>query len=97
MELVDLVVLKYAPNTSWTQVVDAKGIEDIEVDLDKGTWSYKGWKDVEVGQARKIYLGNVKVKSGVIGVYDRTSASQLSSMISAAAEFTRESSLVSDR
>lgn len=94
-QIKDLVVLMYARNECYTNVVDAKEAlseyPGLSVDLKKGKWSYvrgsKLWEDVEIGRSIDHEYG---CRGGVIGVYDRTRTEQLNSMVHHAREATRE-------
>jgi len=92
--LENLVVLKYASNTCYTQVVDALGFKDerFRIDIDNGVWKYETAlpyspenKVRPIGTSR--YIGNSH--EGVIGVYDRTNTKHLDSMIHAVREATQ--------
>lgn len=90
----NLVFLMYASNTCYTTVV-GKMPEEIEVDLQQGTWSYKdkrqnnhGWHEFKIGsQARHCSHGS---RGGMIGVYDRTNVQHLDTMVSVARDATRD-------
>lgn len=92
----NLVFLMYSPNVCYAKVV-GKQPEEIEVDLQMGTWSYKekqlnhgGWQEFKIGsQVRHCSHGS---RGGMIGVYDRTNVQHLDSMVHAAAEATRDRS-----
>ena len=89
----NLVFLMYSGNICYAKVV-SKMPEEIEVDLQKGTWSYKekrlnhgGWQEFKIGsQVRHCEDG---CRGGMIGVYDRTNVQHLDSMVHAAGEATR--------
>ena len=90
-KLEHLVVLKYASNTCYTEVVDVSGFEDewFHLDVNEGLWGYKfGGFFHQESQERKIgesrYIG--RAKYGIIGVYDRTNTEHLSSMVHSANE-----------
>ncbi len=91
--LEDLVVLMYAPNECYTQVVEAKGAEvkGLEISPEKGIWSFQKWRDVPIGRMRMLTLptdGPYEHRFGVIGVYDRTKIEHLDSMVSHGKEAT---------
>jgi len=90
----NLVVLEYASNTCWTKVRDAKEVQEemqslrekkskedrgyyeFSIDLDKGTWCWWKYKGIKIGESR--YTGGHGER--IIGVYDRTNTSHLSSL-----------------
>ncbi len=86
-EMGNLVVLKYASNPSYPQVVDTP-VEGLIIDLDSDSWSYNSWKKVPIGSSRSIYGMSHKIRDGIIGVYDRMDTKHLSSLARAAKEFT---------
>ena len=93
MKKEDLIVLRYAQNTCYVNVALANEVHegDFSIDLEKKIWSYQCWKDVPIGQQRSPYDDHSnKIKSGIIGVYDRSDIKQLSSMVHDAAESLRE-------
>jgi hypothetical protein len=87
MRIEDLVVLQYASNNCYAQVIDLKDLKNkpedrFRVDVEKGLWNYRCWENVEIGQRRSPYDQNRnKSKSGIIGVYDRTNVSHLDNMV----------------
>jgi len=93
--LENLVVLQYASNNCYLQVRDllkmsgesSIGGSCLSVDVKNGTWSYREWRDRQIGSSR----GCSRNDSGVIGVYDRTDINQLSSMVHTAVEITHAS------
>ncbi len=94
--LENLVVLQYASNNCYVNVADfmqmskegSLGGSCMSVDLQKGTWSYREYRDKKIGEAR--VCGGHGNRSGVIGVYDRTNTSHLDCMAHAAIEAVRE-------
>ena len=91
MKLEDLVVLKFAPNNCFVEVVDVSQIKekDFKIDLEKKTWLYKGWGNNPIGRARNIRgRFGMEIKSGVIGVYDRNSTEQIDSLVASAQSCT---------
>ena len=72
-------------------VVDVSEITDghLEIDLEKRTWSYGERKDIPIGIGRIKYAHGIEIKEGIIGIYDRNSTKQLSSMTGSAIIFTR--------
>jgi hypothetical protein len=84
MKKEDVIVLQYASNTCYTNVVkleDAK-IKGLKVDLDKGVWSFEGCKNIPVGNSRRAYPHNCgsQHESGIIGIYDKENIEHLNSM-----------------
>ncbi len=83
-----LVVLKYADNNCYVQVVSVE--EAIKkynkryfgIDLEKLTWKY-GRSEHKIGSSRWRERG---LREGVIGVYDRCDIDHLDSMAYAAVE-----------
>jgi len=91
-KLENLVVLQYARDNSYVNVVDAGSVEDnnFNISLEKGVWNYRHnfggsvrkIRTFKIGESR-IPIGGVRNSSekwGIIGVYDRTKTNQLSSM-----------------
>jgi|GEM_PF-1914250 len=94
----NLVVLEYSENECYTNVVSAgKKIQGLEIDSENGLWSFREWKDIEIGESRNIndYHGIAR-KYGVIGVYDRTNTKHLDFMVSAGREATKSRGSVID-
>lgn len=93
----DLVVLKYADNTCYTNVVNISDLKDkdFSYDIKKKTWTYKYGnyddrcpKTYKIGEeSRHCSWG---CQFGVIGVFDRTDTGQLSFMVSCAKRSTEE-------
>ncbi len=85
----NLVVLQFTSNSSYCEVVKAGQVkaDDFNIDLIEGTWSYKEWKNIPIGQARSScgQVGGPAIKYGVIGVYNR-STEHLNSMAHDAVE-----------
>jgi hypothetical protein len=85
MRLRDLILLQYAPNVCYVQVVSIKNAKKnnptLQIDLEKKVWSWGGMrsgiKDVPIGNARDI---EPSCRTGPIGIYDRTNDAQLSNM-----------------
>jgi hypothetical protein len=86
----DLVVLRFASNECYTNIVDLAKTDPKEVSVDekKGTWKYEE-QIREIGQSRYI---DPHCKYGVIGVYDRSLTEQLNSMVSASQNATEDHS-----
>ncbi len=107
----NLVVLSYSGNTSYTRVTELKkflkaqdGLNDVEVDLANGRWTYKdecnnspdrcrGIKGFDFGSSRRCRWGS---QWGVIGIFDRTNIDHLQAMISASKAATAEPSYSQD-
>ncbi|MFH0928851.1 MAG: hypothetical protein V1818_00680 [Candidatus Aenigmatarchaeota archaeon] len=53
----NLVVLKYATNECYTNVVKVDKVDpkDFSIDLEKGTWSFDEWKNNKIGSMRSLY------------------------------------------
>lgn len=94
------MALIFAHNEAYTTVVElqdpeAKALE-IKVDLEHGTWTaltgeHSSLRTNPVGIAERHYQygdGINRVRSGVIGLYDRTQVGHLKNMISASREAT---------
>jgi len=91
LNIEDLIVLHYAPNTCYVQVVDVKDFEkkELKIDIPKGTWSYDFWKDVKIGRARSEYgRYSSKIHDGIIGVYNRHDTKHLDQLAHDALNFT---------
>lgn len=94
--LENLVVLQYASNNCYVDVKDFMQMSKegslkgscMSVDLKKGTWSYREYRDKKIGEGRTCFT-HVH-RSGVIGVYDRTNTTHLNSMVHDAVESQRE-------
>jgi len=95
----DLIVLMYASNNCYFEVVPyCDEIKDLSVDFIKGTWSYREWKNNQIGKARDFFYkdGSGKFPEGIIGVYDRTKIKHLNSMIFDVIEARRDPHACSD-
>ena len=68
MEKKDIVVLKYAPNPSFLQIVGIKDVksEEFKVDLERKVWSFAYWRNIPIGKSRPV---SRDYREGVIGVY----------------------------
>ena len=85
----NLVVLRFAINRAYAEVVDASDIPDLEIYLDRGTYKYGNYLEVEIGR-RIPEVGGGIWNEGIIGVYDRTKTGQLDRMVHDAISCTRE-------
>lgn len=92
--LENLVVLEYASNNCWTNVRNAKEVLDemgsldkekgktsedyykFSINLNNGTWSWWKYKEIPIGNSRSTS----GIHQRIIGVYDRTNTSHLSSI-----------------
>ena len=94
IKLENLVVLQYASNNCYVRVVDLTqasiGSSSVSVDLQKSVWNYREWKDKRIGEAR--FLHSHENRFGVIGVYDKTNTTHLSSMVDSAIDAVRSRS-----
>jgi hypothetical protein len=79
----DLVVLQYASNNCYVSVTEIDGnnqeLDSLVLDLEKGLWSYRNYRDKQIGDSRLCS----EQRFGVIGVYDRTNITHLNSMVNA--------------
>lgn len=87
----NLIVLQFAPNNAYPQVIRAETALDkyssLKIDVDKKTWSYgegngnlwhrTRFDDVKIGTARFIERND----GGVIGVYDIKKIKDLDQMV----------------
>jgi hypothetical protein len=101
IQLENLVVLQFAQNNCYVQVIDInKAIgkeEGFSLNINKGQWSYDEWKDNDIGNSRSVFNKySHKCKSGIIGVYDRTNIKHISMMVNDALEFTKERRPIND-
>ena len=93
MNVKDLVVLQYAFNECYVQVVSVqRAIKEsrLAINTDNETWG----DGIEIGKGllRASYQG----RDGVIGVYDRRNLKHLDQMVHDAVEGTREPAPFSD-
>jgi len=91
----NLVVLMYAPNNCYTNVIKVDRVKDKEfkVDLENRVWSFQDWKDVPIGRSRSPYDNHsYERRDGIIGVYDRTNTGHLNSLAHAVKTFTESDS-----
>jgi hypothetical protein len=82
MELVDLVVLQYASNPCYVQVVSPSDVEGLKIDLANKTFSYERSENIPF--AKTSYPPNK-----VISVYVKADLKHLDSMVHAAREATQ--------
>ena len=86
IKMEDLVVLKYADNECYVQVVSVKEAigkyseKYFGIDLARRKWRY-GRSEFNIGSRRECERGS---RGGVIGVYNRLSIDQLDSLAHAA-------------
>lgn len=91
----NIIVLKYAHNNCYTTLFSLKDIlkdindKEFSIDLEKGLWSYRWWKDNKIGESRSKY-GNFGADVGIIGVYDKSNLQHLENMKNASKEHTTE-------
>lgn len=98
IKMEDIVVLQYASNTCYTQIVELKDAEEkVDVNLERKVWTYTALKDrdanfknIKIGKARSPYLNGHEYRDGVIGVYDRRQTEHLDQMVHDANEAVRE-------
>ncbi len=80
----DLVVLKYASNSCYTQVITAEEAEqqteNLIIDTVNGTWTFDG-ETFSIGERGIRWHGSRKKRYGIIGVYDRTNIRHLDLMV----------------
>ena len=88
MELSDLIVLRFASNNCYVSVckIDELNDPNLEVNLDKETWTYSG-KTFKIGSGRGYF--ETGQRSGVIGVYDQSNLKHLDSAVHSATEAVR--------
>ncbi len=81
----NLVVLSYKPDSNrikfdfFLETRDA----ELKVDLNRGTWTYHGWENLEIGTNRPIVSND---RQGIIGVYDRNNLNHHTAWAQAALE-----------
>ena len=75
----NLVVLRYAQNVCYVEVVPATKVDGLTFDLSAGTYT-RNDSTFKIGE--RGY--------GVIGVYDRSKISQIAKMVSDATEAVRD-------
>ena len=86
----NLVVLMVCENSCYFKVVEFSGIKDDEltVDLKNGTWQYRTDRQRKIGEA--MYVARSHEHRGQpIGVYDKSLASHLDSMVHVAIDASR--------
>lgn len=101
MKIEDLVILKYAPNTCYVNVVETSEIDnqDINIGLENKTWdylpseNYELWQNILIGRARNIRGKYGEKKVGIIGIYNKNSIKDLNQMAMDATEFTKPKSI----
>jgi len=80
----DLVVLKYASNSCYTQVITAEEAEqqteNLIIDTVNGTWTFDR-ETFSIGERGIRWHGSRKKRYGIIGVYDRTNIRHLDLMV----------------
>ncbi len=93
MEKEECVVMTYtSPNEYSCTVMSVEEAEEkfgkFEINIREGIWSWREWKNIPIGRARNIYGRNsIKVKWGIIGVYNKKSIEHLDRMVHDAVEF----------
>ncbi len=90
----NLIVLKFAPNTCYQQVITARKAfeeypKDFSIDLENKTWNWRNGRNMQIGKARFVRSYS---EEGIIGIYDRNLTEHLDSMIHSLGEIIRESS-----
>ncbi|MCX6749132.1 MAG: hypothetical protein NTW17_00090 [Candidatus Pacearchaeota archaeon] len=81
----NLVVLAYAHNECYTILVRLSELEkavkeisgdvnpkDLNVNLEKRTWSFGAWRDIPIGHGRTGLGPNNQYREGIIGIYHYT-------------------------
>lgn len=66
----NIIVLSYKPNSDrikFDLFFETRN-EDLKVDLEKNTWTYRSWENLKIGTNRPIIS---EERKGIIGVYDR--------------------------
>jgi hypothetical protein len=104
--LENMVVLRYARNTCYVEVVlleDALGIMGLKANLEKGEWykeipsatAHSEYSTRKIGQPNIVHRAYLRSEGAPIGVYDRTNIDHLSAMVAAAINATQpEGSLI---
>ena len=90
----NLIILKYATNECYTQVVDLRTSSDknFKLDLENRVWSFKEEENIPIGNSSNP-PGRGCGRYGIIGVYDKTKIEHLNSMVHNAREFTESPGL----
>jgi hypothetical protein len=85
----NLVVLRYAQNTGYANVVKLSRVESesrLEVDVTTGTWRIGASDSRKIGEG--MVTGGYGSGGEIIGVYDRTITKHLDNMVGDASEAT---------
>lgn len=88
MDLTELVVLRYASNPCYVEVVSPECIKGLELNLVNGVYSFGGYTNIPIGNSIKC--------SPVLGVYNKHIISHLDNMVHQATEITRTHSYFDD-
>lgn len=88
MELTELVVLRYASNPCYVEVVSPEFVKGLDLDLVNGVYSFGGHKNIPIGSSINSHP--------VLGVYNRNINDHLDSMVYEATEITRSYSYSDD-